>query len=60
MVLINNNFEQTVKNIKTDKNGNYIILDMEIQGKEITLVNLYGPNENSPQFYENIIKKIRI
>ena len=57
MVLINNNFEQTVKNIRTDKNGNYIILDMEIQGKEITLVNLYGPNEDSPQFYENIIKK---
>ena len=60
MVLINNNFEQTVKNIRTDKNGNYIILAMEIQGKEITLVNLYGPNENSPQFYENIIKKIRV
>ena len=57
MVLINNNFEQTVKNIRTDKNGNYIILDTEIQGKEITLVNLYGPNEDSPQFYENIIKK---
>ena len=60
MVLINNNFEQTVKNIRTDKNGNYIILDMEVQGKEITLVNLYGPNEDSPQFYENIVKKFRI
>ena len=58
MVLINNNFEQTVKNIRTDKNGNYIILDMEIQGKEITIVNLYGPNEDNPQFYENIVKKI--
>ena len=57
MVLINNNFEQTVKNIRTDKNGNYIILDMEIQGKEITLVDLYGPNEDSPQFFENIVKK---
>ena len=57
MVSINDNFEQTVKNIRTDKTGNYIILDMEIQGKEITLVNLYGPNEDSPQFYENIIKK---
>ena len=31
---------------------------MEVQGKEITLVNLYGPNEDSPQFYENIVKKI--
>ena len=31
---------------------------MEIQGKEITLVNLYGPNEDNPQFYENILKKV--
>lgn len=58
MVLLNNNFEQKVKRIKTDKNGNYIILDMVIEDKEITLVNLYGPNEDNPQFYENLIKKI--
>ena len=31
---------------------------MEIQGKELTLVNLYGPNEDNPQFYENILKKV--
>lgn len=58
MILINNNFEQTVKRVKTDKNGNFIILDMIIQGKEITLVNLYGPNEDNPQFYENLLNKI--
>ena len=33
---------------------------MEIQGKEITLVNLYGPNEDNPQFYENILKKVAL
>ena len=58
MVLMNNNFEQKVKRIKTDKNGNYIILDMVVQDKEFTLVNLYGPNNDNPQFYENLIKKI--
>ena len=57
MVLMNNNFEQKVKMIKTDKNGNYIILDMVAQDKEFTLVNLYGPNNDNPQFYENLIKK---
>ena len=54
MVLSNNNFEQKVKRIKTDKNGNCIILDMVIEEKEITLVNLYGPNEDNPQFYKNL------
>ena len=34
MVFLNNNFEQKVKKVKTDKNGNYIILDMKIQGRK--------------------------
>lgn len=58
MVLINNNFEQEVKRIKTDNNGNYIILDMIIEDREVTLVNLYGPNNDNPQFYENLKIKI--
>ena len=58
MILLNNNFEQKVKTVKTDKNGNYIILDIEIQGKDITLANIYGPNEDNPNFYENLIKNI--
>lgn len=58
MILLNNNFEQKVKKVKTDKNGNYIILDIEIQGKDITLANIYGPNEENPNFYENLIKNI--
>lgn len=58
MVLINNNFEQKVERVKTDKNGNFIILDMKIQNKKITLVNLYGPNEDNVQFYDNLTKKV--
>ena len=40
MILINNNFEFKVEGVKTDKNGNYILLDITIQGKRITLVNI--------------------
>lgn len=58
MILINNNFEQKVNRVKTDNNGNFIILDMTIEGKNITLVCLYGPNEDNPQFYENLILKV--
>ena len=32
MILMNNNFEYKVERVKTDKNGNYIILDVNIQG----------------------------
>ena len=57
MILLNNNFDQQVESIKTDPNGNYIILNMTIQGKKVTLVNIYGPNEDNPQFYRNLKEK---
>ena len=37
MVLLNNNFEQKVKRIITDKNGKYIILDMVIKRERNTI-----------------------
>ena len=57
MILLTNNFDQQVESIKTDPNGNYIILNMTIQGKKVTLVNIYGPNEDNPQFYRNLKEK---
>ena len=54
MILLNNNFDQQVESIKTDPNGNYIILNMTIQGKKVTLVNIYGINEDNLQFYRNL------
>ena len=35
MILLNNNFDQKVENFKTDPNGNFIILNMTIQGKQL-------------------------
>lgn len=58
MVLINNNFEQQVCRVLKDPNGNYIILEIKIKDEVITLVNLYGPNEDKPTFYEDIKQKI--
>ena len=34
MVLMNNNFEIKVEKIKTDKTGNYILLDVSVQEKK--------------------------
>ena len=59
MILINNDFDQNVKTIKTDNNGNFMMLDMFIDDKEITLVNIYGPNNDNLQFYENLKQKIK-
>ena len=48
MVLINNTFEHEIGRIKKDPTGNFIITELTILGKKITLVNLYGPNDDKP------------
>ncbi len=55
-VLFNNNFEYKVLKKKQDTEGNYIILNVEIEKKFVlTLVNIYGPNSDDPEFYEDIL-----
>ena len=58
MILLNNNFQHDIGRIVTDPNGNFLILEITIKGKKFTLVNIYGPNEDRPQFYDNIRQKI--
>jgi exonuclease III len=54
-VLFNNNFEYEIHRSKCDPNGNYVIIDLTLENyTRFTLVNIYGPNDDSPNFYENI------
>ena len=33
---------------------NYIILNLSVNSKQFTLINIYGPNIDQPKFYEHI------
>ena len=57
-VFFNNNFELTIHNTLSDNSGNFIIVDVEINKKRITLVNIYGPNKDDPVFYEQLKNNI--
>ena len=57
-ILFKNNFEFKICNSYNDQRGNIIILDIEIDKHRITLVNLYGPNTDDPDFYDDIYKRI--
>ena len=59
MILLNNNFEHKVEQVNSDPNGNYLILDLKIDDKNFTLINLYGPNEDKPKFYKEIRQKYK-
>lgn len=45
-IMFNNNFEFKVHEQLSDNNGNYLVLDISIEGKKITLLTIYGPNED--------------
>ena len=57
-ILFNNNLEYKVIRIKKDGHGNFILLDILIEGKRLTFVSIYGPNEDSPDFFRNIANLI--
>lgn len=55
LTLTNNNFEYTVLNVKSDPNGNYIVSSILVDNKySLTIVNLYGPNRDSPDFFREL------
>ena len=53
-VLFNNTFPYQIHQVKKDTEGNYIVLDLTIQDYRMTLVVLYGPNEDRPLFFQNL------
>ena len=54
-MLIHNNLGFDVFGMKIDDDGNFIILDVELEGiGRCTLVALYGPNDDSPGFYRSV------
>ena len=58
VVMLNNSFEYKLYESKIDNSGNFIALDITIKEKRITLINIYGPNNDNQQFFLNILKCI--
>lgn len=57
-ILFNNNFEFCILNELYDEGGNYVILDCTVEEHKFILVNIYGPNSDSPSFYSSVLSKI--
>ena len=54
-ILFNNNFEYKVHKVIRDPEGAYIVLDIELLKKRLTLVNVYGPSSgDNPNFIERL------
>lgn len=56
-ILFNNNFEYKVHKVEEEEEarGSKLIIDVTIEDKRLTLINIYGPNRDDPHFYHSVI-----
>ena len=54
MILINKYVDLTVQIVRNDSQGRWILLNMKVDEKYIWLINLHGPNQEYPDFFQNI------
>ena len=47
-----------VRDIIRDINGRYIICKMEFEGFSVCVANIYAPNHDDPQFFQNVQREI--
>lgn len=57
-ILFGKELDYKIRRSIIDTDGNYIILDMTVHNQKLTLVNLYGPNNDKPAFFQNIANYI--
>ena len=57
-IFFSKNVDCKIHRQKHDTDGNFLILNITIWDKRLSLVNLYGPNKDEPKFYENVFKCI--
>ena len=52
-ILFNSNFEFQILNEKKDTSGYLLALNFKLENKTITLITIYGPNNDAPFFLTN-------
>ena len=54
-ILFSKSLDFKIHNYISDPKGNYIICDLSVEDNRFTLINLYGPNKDTPVFFETIL-----
>ena len=58
-ILFNSTFQYKHHGTIRDVNGNLLIIDVTIENEILTLASLYGPNRNEPDFYSDLLSKLK-
>ena len=57
-IFIDKHFDYTVNACHRDKEGRYVILDLEVYHQRTIIVNVYAPNQDDPSFFINVLAKL--
>ena len=57
-IMIKKSLPVTVEKVLKDGSGNWIIISIKYESRIINISNIYGPNEDSPQFFEDLFNNI--
>ena len=57
-ILIRNSVAPKFHSLFSDPNGRFIIISVTINGLPLLLVNIYGPNNDNPNFFLDIFSKV--
>uniref|UniRef100_A0A8D0VYY2 Endonuclease/exonuclease/phosphatase domain-containing protein n=1 Tax=Sus scrofa TaxID=9823 RepID=A0A8D0VYY2_PIG len=58
-ILIKDKIDFKMKNILRDKEGHYIMIKGSIQEEDITILNIYAPNIDSPQYIRQLLTTLK-
>ena len=58
-ILISDKIDLKIKKITRDKEGHSIMIKGSIQGEDITIVNIYAPNIEAPQYIRQTLTDIK-
>ena len=58
-ILVSDKIDLKIKKIIRDKKGHYIVIKGSIQEEDITIVNIYAPNMEAPQYIRQTITDIK-
>ena len=58
-ILISDKLDFKSKTIKRDKEGHYILIKGSIHQENITVINIYAPNQNAPKFMRQTLRSLK-
>ena len=57
-ILFNNNFNLQIQRLFVDPLGRFIICDIKANERRFTLGNIYAPNEDKPEFFQDFFNHL--